>query len=280
MKSLVMAIVFGALLSELCVASGRVTSGVHSYFGANSGSETRLYKLKYPVLSWSDLGSRRRKIDLAIANLDTTSTVKTLYGILENVAAIHSGLPRIVEGDAGYEELTFSPDDELSPADVRRLEESIVTPETWTQYVMWGKEVQQQIQEALGKLNNDRVWATEVPQQIQALIDGLPDGERRKHLQQQLQEIKSDLAQDAENVAKGTSPIDADEFFRFYGREFDTQISRTIRAYEGGRAPPFPPGLSLEEKMDMPILIAINDKEYKTRLPSLDRFTSYVEKHK
>ncbi len=240
MKSLflVMGVVFGAALTELCEARISHGSGVHSYFAHKSGARGQ-YLLKYPVLPWSSLKSRRQAVAAAIASISTIGVLyhsrgvtvvdqndeshlqTSLYEIMENVVAIHSGLPRIVVGDAGYEEITLTVGEPIDADGLERLGESIVMPDAWTQYAGWGAEVGQQLREALERL----------PEAI----------------------LESYYKKD---------------FLGLFNREFDSKETRMVVGWEGARVPPFGGSLDLVEKLDMPILEAVADKQYKPRFPS------------
>ena len=240
MKSLVLvtASLFGIALTELGEAKINSLSGTFSYSSHTRGARG-MYLLKYEILPWADLEYRRQAITAAITKLRRIGVLQVSQGVslgqgdeardmqsyldevMENLVAIHSSLPRIVVGDAGYEEITFTKDVPIDAEGVQQLEASIVVPDAWTTYAQWGKEIRQDLEQALS---------------------GLPEGMLAPY-------------------ARGKSIL------KEFDNEFNTTGSRMIRGWEGGRVPGAAPGLDLVEKLDMPILEAVEDPNYEPRWP-------------
>lgn len=122
------------------------------------------FNLKYPILPWEKLLSRRSAAEQAIVDLRTMGKYYTsdpyanhvidndvgarLYTILDNVVAVHSSLPRIgpvidlPEGTEKFTEIkSFS-----------NLENTFVPREVWELYRGWGMMLKQELEKALNAL--------------------------------------------------------------------------------------------------------------------------------
>lgn len=160
MKSLFLLLIFGS----------QVLQGYSSVWtnSTHRASKTILagvkFSLKYPVLPWEKLASRRSAAERAIIDLRTMGKYHTsdpyanlvidndvgarLYTILDNVVAVHSSLPRIgpvidlSEGTEKYTEIKRFSD----------LEDTFVPREVWGQYRGWGMMLKQELEKALNTL--------------------------------------------------------------------------------------------------------------------------------
>jgi len=171
MKQLFLLLIFGS----------QVLQGYTSIWSnsVHRASKTTLvgvkFNLKYPMLSWEKLLPRRSAVSEAIADIGVIGKYHTsdpyanrvidgdvgtrLYTILDNVVAIHSGLPRVGK----YLDLPEGTEEGTVIKRISDLEDTFVPREVWKQYLDWGYEMRRNLEEALNDLpdslllsNNDR----------------------------------------------------------------------------------------------------------------------------
>lgn len=158
------------LLFLLLIFGSQVLQGYSSIWGnsVHRASTTHLgsvtFSLRYPVLSWEKLLPRRSAVSEAIADIGVIGKYQTsdpyanrvtdedvgarLYTILDNIVAIHSGLPRmgrnidIPEGSKAGMEV----------GRLRDIEDTFVSRELWSQYLDWGQKMRRELEEALDSL--------------------------------------------------------------------------------------------------------------------------------
>ena len=131
-------------------------------------STTRLgstmFSLRYPVLSWEKLLPRRSAVSEAIADIGVIAKYQTsdpyanrvtdedvgarLYTILENIVAVHSGLPRIGKNI----DIPEGSEAGMNVGTLRDLEDTFVLRRVWEQYLGWGLEMRRDLEEALNSL--------------------------------------------------------------------------------------------------------------------------------
>lgn len=124
-------------------------------------AQTGFFFLKYPVMSWEQLQFRRDAISKAIDELPSSiyygRTHLLLYSIMENTVAIHSGLPRAVQGvkSSDYPQSSWMLTDDsqedvgISCDQYCDLVNSFVPEEIWELYVNWGDEVSNELYNVL-----------------------------------------------------------------------------------------------------------------------------------